>query len=178
MSKTRKISRKFIRKLVVEAKDFIEFRKLKREEIKKIRGNIIENALDIEEQLNLIVAYLFVKKGQFTFFNQFILDNIGFSKKWEIIEQYTKPINYELFGFKFDDNLRRDIKRVIEIRNMFAHGSVDFIEADVNIPWLVYRGNKKIQKIDDEFIKNTNELFEGTLKKLLPILSKCYEEIF
>jgi len=171
---TRKLSKKFVEK----AEKFVEFTMLKREEIKKIRGQIIENALEIEGILEIIIVSLFVKKGQFVLFSEFILDNLTFSKKWEIIEQYIKPIGYELFGFKFDANLRQNIRKVIEIRNMFAHGEVDFLEGDVNIPWLVYRSGKKIQKIDDNFIETTNNLFEETFKKLQPILSKCYVEVF
>ena len=77
------------RKKVIDSKEFLEklkefvkerearreCRKIRREDIKKIRGNVIENALDVEQLLSIIIGCLFVKDTtSFYLFKQLILD--------------------------------------------------------------------------------------------------------
>jgi len=133
------------------------------------RGHIINNALFIEEKLDLIICKILFRKelDGAGYFKTMVLSRefFSFMSKWKVLRDLLKTLS----PFKEQDysELFRDLQSIVNDRDKFAHGQV------------MYSGNRG-EKIILEYFKETlqkEEVTEYTIKSFIERCRKCHEEL-
>lgn len=133
------------------------------------RGHIINNALFVEEKIDLLISKLLFRKELegAGLFKSIILSRefFSFMSKWKVLRDLLKTISP--FKETYSSELFSDLQFIIDERDKFAHGQV------------MYSGNRG-EKILLEYFKGTpqkEEITEGTIKAFIEKCSKCYVEL-
>ena len=161
--------------------------------LKGIRGNVIEITIDIEYQFNLLISNLLFggdnnrastipheTKGEIRFFEDFILNtnHMPFGAKIKIFRSLYKRCSF-LKKYEQDcKKLASDLQNVVEWRDRFAHGSIQFKatkEGISNEPYLFYYADNepKEQVLNNEFFNEIiNPRFNKTYNQLTDLRGK------
>ena len=130
------------------------------------RGHIINNALFIEEKIDLLISKLLFRKELegAGLFKSMVLSRefFSFMSKWRVLRDLLKTISP--FKETYNPGLLSDLQFIVNERDKFAHGQV------------MYSGNKG-EKIFLEYFKETlqkEEISEETIKAFIQKCSKCY----
>lgn len=133
------------------------------------RGHIINNALFIEEKLDLIICKILFRKelDGAGYFKTMVLSRefFSFMSKWKVLRDLLKTLS----PFKEQDysELFRELKFIVDERDKFAHGQV------------MYSGNRG-EKILLEYFKETlqkDEITENTINLFIERCTKCHNEL-
>jgi len=133
--------------------------------ITKIRANIINYALWIEDFLDEIIEKVLFPGNKKPVFRQSIYEDLRFRKKGNI---FKSIINNKIINLDKPDEIIRQVQEIINIRNDFAHGEVIFNHKKIYLKTL--RG-KKIE-LDDSYFNKANDKFEKALTTLNHILTE------
>ena len=140
----------------------------KKFDLTRVRGEIIEKAINIEVGLNAIISQRYVGK----LYHAFVLDvlydeyfNIGF--KIRIIEKVADFLKHDKQGRKPIESLRR----LCVIRNYFAHTGSELIEISTNRAFTP-DPRKVTQSVDYE------SLYKEFLKLEPEVLNYLYGKMF
>lgn len=139
------------------------------EELATIRGKIISDALVVESGLDDIISLIFMGKNLESayLFKEMLLDKefFTFMNKWKLFREFTKRgmISFE------SDLVRKEvltlIKRVIDVRDHFAHGSID-VENNFARLTFIEGGEKKTVILSDEYFSVLKETFDNAVRIL------------
>jgi hypothetical protein len=133
------------------------------------RGHIINNALFIEEKIDLIISKLLFRKELegAGLFKSVVLSRefFSFMSKWKVMRDLLKTLSP--FKEANYSELFRDLQFIVNERDKFAHGQV------------MYSGNSG-ERILLEYFKETlqkEEITEATVKTFIEKCTKCYEKL-
>lgn len=139
-----------------------------------LRGRIINISLFVEERLDMIINKAFVKKEQDlnSLFQSVVLGRefFSFMAKWKILKDLSH--NLPILKDKDYSNLITEIKEVIAIRDMFAHGKATHMD-DSSIVIDYFREKPQRDKIDSNFLDN----FDKKVRLINEELNKIYIQI-
>lgn len=139
-----------------------------------LRGRVINISLFVEERLDKIINKVFVRREQDlnSLFQSVVLGRefFGFMAKWKIL----KDLSHSLPMLKNKDysNLITEIKDVISIRDMFAHGKATHID-DGSIVIDYFREKPQRDKIDSNFLDS----FDKKVRLINAELDSIYVQI-
>ena len=130
------------------------------------RGHIINNALFIEEKIDLAISKLLFRnelEGA-GLFKSIVLSRefFSFMSKWKVLRDLLKTISP--FKETYSSELLSDLQFIVNERDKFAHGQV------------MYSGNNG-EKILLEYFKETlqkEEVTEDTIKAFIEKCGKCH----
>jgi len=146
-----------------------------------IRGIIIEYMVNIERGVDEIISRCFAGEGQDKFLiTAVLLEELSSSAKIRVLERLLSnqhnmggPLRYKKIlknveSKKFLKNLRK----VNEIRNRFAHGEIAFKGTQPAI----FSSRNRIEEVTESKLENAFNLFETVLKELNQILQQDVEK--
>jgi hypothetical protein len=139
-----------------------------------LRGRVINISLFVEERLDKIINKVFVKREQDlnSLFQSVVLGRefFSFMAKWKIL----KDLSHSLPILKDKDysSLITEIKEVIAIRDMFAHGKATHID-DGSILIDYFREKPQRDKIDSNFLDG----FDKKARLINTELDRIYSQI-
>lgn len=140
-------------------------------DFQSIRGRIINASLLVEEKISMILNKVFVKKDQKlnTLFQSIVLDRefFTFMAKWKVLRDLFH--NFTVFKDKNYSDLLNNIKEVIDIRDMFAHGTNTHLE-DKAIVIDYFKEKPRREEITKEFL----EEFDKKIKSVYQELDSVY----
>jgi len=123
---------------------------------KRLRGEVIEAALDVENLLKVIILHFVVGKDyqRHELLRSLVFDAefCSFMQKYKMLMKIIKKIP-DLGGIlspEDEKKLKKELERLIEERNMFAHGEISLDECDGSAEITYYTSSKKTEKINDE----------------------------
>lgn len=152
-----------------EREDFIKITE-DSENLKRIRGEILNSSVQIEKKLDFIINEILIKNREMKgFFKEFVLDAefFGFFRKWRVFREFS---NRNIIPKEFcDEELRKDIKFIIDTRNKFAHGTIFFQHTQPCIEY--FEGGKKIDKLTSEYFDKISETYFRVFNKLTELES-------
>ncbi len=141
----------------------------KDEQFQSIRGQIINNALFVEEKIDYIITKILFNKNfaQADLFINIILSRefFNFMNKKKVLKDLLSSV--EPFKNRNHHELYQNIQKVIDERNKFAHGQVS------------YSGNKG-EKIFIQYFKEeivNEEITQTSVNNFLDMARKCYGEL-
>lgn len=142
------------------------------ERLATIRGRIISDALVVEHSLDGIISLIFMGKNleSASLFKEMLLDKefFTFMNKWKLFREFTKR---NIITFE-DALVRKEvltlIKMVIDVRDRFAHGMIDF-ESDVARLSFVEGGERKLVELSDSYFSELKKSFDNANRVLKSI---------
>ncbi|WHN64517.1 hypothetical protein [Cysteiniphilum sp. QT6929] len=142
-----------------------------------MRGLILAEAIDVENQLGKIILQVFNDEAEFFEKNFFIKSKVSFSQKYELVISYLKKARYD--GDDFVKRIKHSLKNfqdeIVTQRNILAHGhqSLDDERKGVIITGYTKSGGKLVINFDNEW-KNT---IRQNIRKHKDNLNKLYDYI-
>lgn len=150
----------------MEKSEFLKRVEKASKKLKKQRGDVIHNAIDIEDGIAKIIMHYYIKDEKHDeFLMKCMLDDyFSFGLKIRIFQKTFRKEPYKGFF--------EEIKRLNSIRNIFAHSpmanlSGDLAHRDKDLRFKI----KKSKELYDEFYRLHKKLLEE-LNKLLKTLIK------
>jgi len=141
-------------------------------------GLIIWSAICLEQKLeSIITAYIFPKteqsgghKGRHFFSDRIIkADHFSYAVKKNLIIAIVHDDS--LVEGRDKDRLPAVLKKVMEFRNMFAHGDIMF-EDGIGCVLRFWSGGPKKEVLTDEYLENIEECFRSAHNLIDQIISK------
>lgn len=141
-------------------------------------GLIIWSAICLEQKLESIITnYIFQTskqtnedKGRSFFSNRVIkADHFSYAVKKNLIIEIVN--DESLLEGRDKDQLPAVLKKVMEFRNMFAHGDIIF-ENGIGCALRYWSGGIKKEVLTDEYLKNIEECFKSAHNLADQIISK------
>lgn len=130
------------------------------------RGVVISNFSRIEVWINLIISVHYLKRGD----SDFIFNVLG---NEAVTFAFRRNILQHIMNFKNDDMLMKDLRKINEIRNIFAHQ----MESIKEKPWMdsePYFNNPKYPKQEKvEF--TAQELYDEFMEKFPKVQAELLE---
>ena len=152
------ISEKEIMELKIPRKDLITKYLEGINEVTYIRGIIINQVISIEKAMDCIIALYFSenmkKPGEF---GNIILSKpqVTFFLKWKILKEIIENKIFD--DVKDKKKIIRDLHDVMEIRDNFAHGFLEFDMKSKKSFIEYYRDGIKKEEINQEYLDNIHE---------------------
>lgn len=138
-----------------EAKS-IEELQLIYKKFKRLRGEVIEAALDVENLLKVTILHFIVGKDyqRHAVLRAFIFDAefCSFMQKYKMLVKILKqvPDLHDVISPDDERRLKKELERIIEERNMFAHGGISLDSHDGSAKITYYTSSEKTEKIDEK----------------------------
>ena len=128
--------------------------------ISVLRGLVITEAVNVDAHIGAIITNYFVLSDKHTKFSSMILSDpyFSFGMKISILKKILNEI-----GWKHYDNFKKDLHRIDELRNRFAHSMMFGFDGD-----LIYPAGEKPMKI-----KKAREMYD----EFMSIYPKVVEEL-
>jgi hypothetical protein len=131
------------------------------------RGKIINLSLNVEEKIDEIITKILIKKDS-EISHLFISDVLTrefftFMAKWNVLKSLLN--NLSPFNRNDYSELLTNIKEIIKIRNIFAHGKNTYLDGEKIVIDYFENGNKRIE-ITSEFLDKFNEKIRLIFLKL------------
>lgn len=144
----------------------------KDEQFQSWRGQIINNALSIEEQIEKIISKIFFKEDNENAdkFHSFILSRefFTFMNKWKVLRDILNSVSpYKERDYK---QLKTDLLNIVNTRDNFAHGKVDYSEGKIILKY--FKNEPQEEEISEDTLKNFIELVKKCRLELSKIISE------
>ena len=140
-------------------------------DFQSIRGRIINASLLVEEKIDKILNKVFVKREQElnNLFQSIVLGRefFSFMAKWKVLRDLFH--NLSIFKDKDYSTLSNEIKDIIDIRDMFAHGR-NTHKGDESIVIDYFKEKPKREEITQEFLED----FDKKIKFIYQQLEEIY----
>ena len=162
-----------VKALSYDALDLLELH----ESFKLWRGEIITNSISVEEKIeDIIIKLLFRKEiDGSSLFRSIVLtrDFFGFMQKCKILSDLLK--NLAPFKERDYSNLIQKIHDIIDIRNKFAHGRVNYEGAHAEKIIVDYFKEKvKSEEINSKYIEQFSQKCRECYAELDTILAEAH----
>ncbi|MFA5061402.1 MAG: hypothetical protein WC494_03760 [Candidatus Pacearchaeota archaeon] len=131
--------------------------------IAQYRGVIIHDSISIEAMLGAIIAIYFVKDNKNNEFNRKVIDDEYFSFGLKI--RVLEKLNFEVYSQFFED-----IRRMNNIRNIFAHHVPTLDEGFI-------QQNSKDGKVETKYMSDLHKEFLEKIKKVDEQLHKIFFKV-
>ena len=142
--------------------DHLKYVMKQTDKIIEIRGQIIGGTLYVENKINeIILKYFFEKQNKKKdIFQELVLEKEFFTliQKWKIFRELLNRNVVKISNEKNKKEILRLIHEVIEIRNRFTHGCIDFEYLTPVIEYLK-NGEKKKDILDKKYFCNVSKIF-------------------
>jgi len=128
--------------------------------IAQYRGVIIHDSISIEALIGAIIAIYFVKDNKNNEFNRKVIDDeyFSFGLKIKILEKLNQEVYPQFF---------EDIRRINNIRNIFAHKVPTLDEG------FIYQDSKE-EKTETKYMSDLHKEFLEKIKKVEEQLHKIF----
>jgi len=128
--------------------------------IAQYRGVIIHDSISIEALIGAIIAIYFVKDNKNNEFNRKVIDDeyFSFGLKIKILEKLNQEVYPQFF---------EDIRRINNIRNIFAHKVPTLDEG------FIYQDSKE-EKTETKYMSDLHKEFLEKIKKVDEQLHKIF----
>jgi len=133
--------------------------------IRNVRANVIEHALWVEDFLDVIIEKVLFPGKRKLVFEDCIYEDLRFGKKGDV---FKSIISNGLVRVDNPDEIIRQVKEIIAIRNDFAHGKVFFRRRKMFLQAL--RGEEI--ELGESYLNRANNNFRKATDTLMGILSK------
>jgi hypothetical protein len=131
--------------------------------IKKVRANVIDNSLWVEDFLDEIIEKALFPGNKRIVFKEAICEDLKFRKKGNIFKSIVKN---ELVHLNKPDEIIRQIQEIITMRNDFAHGKVIFERRKM----FLKTPKGKVIELDESYFNRANDNFKKASRTLSQIL--------